>query len=264
MAVKPLLTLPKELQILLDPYLPSRSPSLSHFHLTLTYAQSLDAQISLSPGVQTALSGDETKSMTHYLRSRHDSILVGVGTAEADDPSLNCRWSEDGMTAISWDRHPIPIVLDPNGRWKCSESCNLLRIARNGLGKSPAWVIRESIFPHVDKSKVEALKKVGGTIVVVGENFVWESILKCIKDTLPISSVMVEGGGKVIESLLKVDSQSCVQSAIVTIAPVWLGRGGVSACPERPIEAQNQSVGRLRDLTWIQMGQDVVMAGRCH
>jgi 2,5-diamino-6-(ribosylamino)-4(3H)-pyrimidinone 5'-phosphate reductase len=72
-------------------------PTQQSCTLTLTYAQSLDGQIALSPGTQTALSGQETKAMTHYLRYKHEGILVGVGTAEADDPGLNCRFDATNL-----------------------------------------------------------------------------------------------------------------------------------------------------------------------
>lgn len=59
---------------LIDPYIPK--PTLQQDaallrkpDVTLTFATSLDSQLSLAPGVQTALSGPESKAMTHYLRS---------------------------------------------------------------------------------------------------------------------------------------------------------------------------------------------------
>ena len=91
-------------------------PGLPLPHLTLTYAMSLDCKISLARGAQTALSGSRTRAMTHYLRSRHDAILIGVGTAEADDPSLNCRFSADGVNKLDLEKQPILVILDPNGR----------------------------------------------------------------------------------------------------------------------------------------------------
>jgi 2,5-diamino-6-(ribosylamino)-4(3H)-pyrimidinone 5'-phosphate reductase len=103
MATRDALHYPDASRRFLIPYLPlplpspdtfeplSAKPATPYPHVTLTYAQSLDGAIAAAPGVQTALSGPESKAMTHYLRSQHDGILVGIGTAMADDPSLNCR-----------------------------------------------------------------------------------------------------------------------------------------------------------------------------
>src|SRR5947207_2217592 len=88
------LTFPYNLRSPLNSYLTRQSSSLTPTakpHVTLTYAASLDSSISLSPGTQTHLSGHLSKAMTHYLRSRHSAILIGVGTAAVDDPGLNCR-----------------------------------------------------------------------------------------------------------------------------------------------------------------------------
>lgn len=58
-------------------------------HVTLTYAQSLDGRIAGKDGTQLRLSGDESMLMTHWMRTRHDAILVGIGTALNDNPQLN-------------------------------------------------------------------------------------------------------------------------------------------------------------------------------
>ena len=58
-------------------------------HVTLTYAQSLDGCISGKGGKQLRLSSEESMVMAHWMRSLHDAILVGIGTAVNDDPQLN-------------------------------------------------------------------------------------------------------------------------------------------------------------------------------
>ena len=70
----------------------SQQPPSNRPHVTLTFAQSTDAKIAAIPGKQLILSGDESMQMTHWLRSMHDAILVGIGTALNDDPQLNSRY----------------------------------------------------------------------------------------------------------------------------------------------------------------------------
>jgi 2,5-diamino-6-(ribosylamino)-4(3H)-pyrimidinone 5'-phosphate reductase len=58
-------------------------------HVTLTFAQSLDAKIAGEHSKQLILSGKDSMVMTHWMRTMHDGIMVGVGTAVNDDPQLN-------------------------------------------------------------------------------------------------------------------------------------------------------------------------------
>ena len=143
----------------IDPYITSSSHSSSKPFVTLTFATSLDSSLSLSPGVQTALSGPESKAMTHYLRSKHDAILVGAGTAVADNPSLNCRiegvggYGGEGLAG-----QPRPVVIDPKGRWEFSKESKVMKLAAEGKGKAP-WIVT---VQEVADEKKEILESVGG------------------------------------------------------------------------------------------------------
>ncbi|KAK0735718.1 dihydrofolate reductase-like domain-containing protein [Apiosordaria backusii] len=226
----------------LEPYLPppssipatnpSQNPS-PKIHLTLTYATSLDASLSLSPGTRTMLSGPHSKAMTHYLRTRHDAILVGCTTAIVDNPALNSRLE----TISSLDQQPRPVILDPKGRWDFDEDSQVIRLAAEWKGKGPWVVVGRGLEGEENlKERGELLERVGGR------------------------SVMVEGGGEVINSLLAEPENRWVDSVIVTVAPTWLGKGGVVVSPPRREGQQPQL--RLRDVSWQPHGEDVVLCGR--
>ena len=257
----------------LDAYLPNadasnRSLSTYSFprpFVTLTYACSLDSMISLAPGVQTTLSGPETKSMTHYLRRHHDAILVGVGTAIADDPSLNCRYP--GVNMLS---QPRPVIVDPNARWNISNS-KVVTLAKNERGKIP-WVVHSSQTeaainsPSSDYERVliDGPRTEHGTSMTENPTsslpkLKWISLLRTLKER-GIHSVMIEGGATIINELLS--QPHIVDSVIVTIAPTWLGAGGVQVSPvSRTQQGKQVNAARLANTHWRQFGSDVVLCG---
>jgi 2,5-diamino-6-(ribosylamino)-4(3H)-pyrimidinone 5'-phosphate reductase len=268
------LTFPYTQSALIDPYLSpisstKHTPGSSKPFVTLTYATSLDSSLSLSPGVQTALSGPQSKSMTHYLRSKHDAILIGCGTAIADDPSLNCRiegvggYGGDGLQS-----QPRPVVLDPRGRWNVSGESKVVKLAKEGRGRAP-WVLISEVRDekeHMEKKRV--LEQVGGEILVLACTkkdgiMDWTDVLSLL-GRKGIRSVMIEGGGAVINDLLSPRHLHLIDSIIVTIAPTWLGKGGVTVIPDerRDGDGNKMSVGRLKEVRWVPLGEDVVLCGR--
>lgn len=221
--------------------------------------------ISLAPGVRTSLSGAQTKNMTHYLRAQHQGILIGVGTATADDPSLNCRYPDAGQN------HQIqPLILDPNGRWDVTSS-KAMSLAQQGQGLPP-WVIAASMTASsvVHEDMGYKILLVGDDEVTTNDNIgstasdegriKWRSIFKALR-AKGLESVMVEGGATIIKELLA--EPELVDSVIVTIAPTWLGEGGVGIAPAERIEGGKRvNAARLGDTLWKQFGQDVVLCGR--
>ncbi|KAI1210866.1 dihydrofolate reductase [Annulohypoxylon truncatum] len=269
--------------------------------VTLTYATSLDSALSLGPGIRTALSGPQSKAMTHYLRSRHDAICVGVGTAIADDPGLNSRLasecpaletSPDAATAgvgallglagkstaddtqhTFTRHHPRPIVIDPKLRWDFTSESKVMRLARTGKGKAP-YII--TAVPQPPESKRKLLEDLGGKFVVLSgpksqdsdtdlsnRGFDWHTILAAVRSE-GLRSIMIEGGGEVINSLLSHGNSHLVDSVIITLAPTWLGQGSVFVSPLRKTSPDGKlsAVARLTSTVWMPLGEDVVLCGK--
>ncbi|KAF4126739.1 GRF zinc finger [Geosmithia morbida] len=227
--------------------------------VTLTFATSLDSSLSLAPGVRTRLSGPDSKAMTHYLRSRHSAILVGVSTMLADDPGLNCRI--EGATS-----QPRPVIIDPRLRWTPRPEDKVLQLCRAGQGKAPL-VITAAAHP-APQEKADVLGEHGGKYVHVAAGrddglFDWRDVLATLAAE-GLDSVMVEGGATVINTLLAPRYHDLVDSVIVTVAPTWLGKGGVIVSPDRVHDGRGVPVPavRLCDVRWHPFGEDVVMCGR--
>lgn len=192
----------------LEDYLPKLSDDATSAksnlpHVTLTYAQSLDSKISLHPNTRTNISGPETKAMTHYLRTRHDAILVGVGTANADDPGLNSRYSNDGGLP-KLETQPRPIILDSKMKWQPVSEKKVLELAKQGLWKAPWWIVNHGEAAK-NMDRVKMLKGVGGDVIEVRPRD-WSNILASL-GKLGIRSVMVEGGAEIINGLLEARNQ---------------------------------------------------------
>ncbi|KAK9449175.1 dihydrofolate reductase-like domain-containing protein [Limtongia smithiae] len=301
----PLTALPASTLSFLAPYLPpppssiSSSSSTSVF-VTLTYASSLDSRIAAGQGQRTALSGPESKSMTHYLRAHHAAILVGGTTVRVDDPALNCRYpvavpaphrgflgfggGEDPEATKAAEKanmaaqSPRPVILDPNFGCGLTPSSRVMQVAQNGEGKAP-WILvsakRASAFTDSEQACVATLEAAGAEIIPVPDllgseadaddehdawNASWEAVLTVFRHR-GIPSVMVEGGARVITSMLcaavhdpergLVTSPVC--AVVLTVAPVYLGKDGVEVAPARAVD-------RLMSVRWTQLGRDAVLA----
>lgn len=255
----------------LEPHLPPQHVPNANSTLpftTLTFATSLDSSLALSPGTRTVLSGPQSKAMTHYLRSRHDAILIGVGTAVADNPGLNCRiQGVGGYGAEGLQGQPRPIVIDPTARWDFTKDEKIFQLAREGKGRAP-YIITGCASPAAEKKAV--LEQHGGKFITLdvaktedGEHKIdWSVLLRSLQQE-GLHSVMIEGGGSIINSLLEPAFQSLINSVIVTIAPTWLGQGGVVVSPKRRVDAHGAAIpaSRLTNVKWYPFGEDVVLCG---
>ncbi|KAK0560443.1 hypothetical protein OC844_003753 [Tilletia horrida] len=241
---------------------PLLTPGSSHEglkpHVTLTFAQSLDAKIAGVGGKQLILSGQESMLMTHSLRTLHDGILVGVGTAVNDNPQLNARQLPIPPPV---ERLPRPIVLDTQLR--TPPNCKLLVNYQNGIGRQPLFVCART----ASGIRAAELERAGAELVVASCEFdgllSWRVVLAALARK-GITRLMVEGGATVISGLL---DSPFVDTLIVTVAPKLIGPQGISHNATLPLAGPSATGERgaseaFNLVTSRQFGRDVVFAWR--
>jgi len=95
--------------------------------VTLKLATTLDGRIATVSGESRWITGSEARRHVHALRLAHDAVLVGAGTARADDPDLTVR-------DLGAAHQPVRIVIDTH--LALSPDSRLGRSA----GASPVWL----------------------------------------------------------------------------------------------------------------------------
>lgn len=145
-------------------------------YFTVKYATSLDQYIAHSNGNPHLFSNPISHQLVHRLRAEHHAILVGVNTANADNPSLTTRdWPGNS---------PMRFVLDP----KCRMDKNL-RLLQDEL---PTYIFTREV------TKSEGNKH---WIALGAENYLQNFMGYCAEKA--IQSILIEGGTKTIEALMK-------------------------------------------------------------
>ena len=155
--------------------------------LTLKLATSFDGRIATASGESRWITGPLARRLVHAERLRHDAVMVGAGTARADDPALTVR----GLGAV---RQPVRVVLssgldlDPDGA--------LGRTA----GEAPVWLLHAGA-PEAQHAAWEA--RGARTIAVAGGAGRLDPVaaMRTLGEA-GLTRVLCEGGGALAASLL--------------------------------------------------------------
>jgi diaminohydroxyphosphoribosylaminopyrimidine deaminase/5-amino-6-(5-phosphoribosylamino)uracil reductase len=194
-------------------------------HILLKMAVSADAKVALAGRRPVAISGEAANSRVHLLRAQSDAILIGIGTAKADNPLLTCRLP--GMA----DRSPVRVVLD--ARLELPVDGRLVETAR----ATPVWAIAAPVF---DRRKADILRAHGVEILSTDG----DSIHLDIRNSLNVLSrrgitrVMVEGGPRIAKALL---CDGLVDQIVLLRSPDPIGPDGIDAFEDMPLEAVTES-----------------------
>jgi diaminohydroxyphosphoribosylaminopyrimidine deaminase/5-amino-6-(5-phosphoribosylamino)uracil reductase len=161
-------------------------------YVTLKLAVSADGKIAAAGRKPVQITGEAANARVHLLRAQNDAILIGIGTAMADDPMLTCRLP--GMER----RSPVRVVLDRALR--LPGNSRLIHSAR----ATPLWLIAS------ETAEVAAATKLGAAGAHVfhlpTDDHQPGLDLKAVLHTLSeqgITRLLVEGGAKVASSFLK-------------------------------------------------------------
>lgn len=179
--------------------------------------QSLDGRIALPSGESRWINGDAALDHLHRLRAVVDAVVVGIGTALADDPMLNVRRVPG--------KNPARVVIDPRGR--LPHEARML--AGDGAALAVVTTPGTSTPPALSRIELARCRSGNGFAPadVVGALFArgWRRIL-------------VEGGAQTVSSFV---DAGVIDRLHVLVAPMLLGSGktGLSLAPiDRLTEAR--------------------------
>jgi riboflavin-specific deaminase-like protein len=214
-------------------------PSAEKPYVVVKYAQTLDGRIATSTGDSRWISGEEERRASHGLRAACDAVLVGVGTVLSDDPQLTVRMVPGAS--------PIRVVLD-----------STLRIpddARVLVDDAATMIVTTDASPE---DRRDALQRRGVSVLVVpaGPRGVDPSAALEALRLGGIDSLLVEGGARVITSLL---SRRLADRLVVGIAPRVLG-SGTEAVGDLGVTELAHSLRIERRSVYVA-GDDVLIAG---
>jgi riboflavin-specific deaminase-like protein len=205
--------------------------------VTLHFAQSLDGRIATRTGAARWISGGPATRYAHQLRAEVDAVIVGSGTALADDPLLTVRH----VPGTS----PLRIVLD--GRGRLPETARVLAdgcaptLHVHRPDAAPATPPR----PHVERWALPAGP--GGEGIDLPE-------LLARLARRGVAQILVEGGSGVLTSFLR--GRLC-DRLVIAIAPIVMG-AGVDAVGDLFTERLDQALGFTHESV-TRLGDDVLL-----
>ncbi|MCX7643982.1 MAG: bifunctional diaminohydroxyphosphoribosylaminopyrimidine deaminase/5-amino-6-(5-phosphoribosylamino)uracil reductase RibD [Rhodobacteraceae bacterium] len=157
--------------------------------LTLKLAAGLDGRIATASGESRWITGPEARRMVHAMRARHDAVLVGAGTARADDPALTVR-------GLGVARQPVRVVAAR--RLDLPTDGALARTAR----EVPLWLLHG---PEAEPARRAAWEGLGARLVEVpagADRQLDPAAMLAALGRLGLTRVFCEGGGALAAALL--------------------------------------------------------------
>lgn len=156
--------------------------------VTLKLAATLDGRIATALGESRWLTGPQARRAVHAMRMAHDAVLVGSGTARADDPDLTVR--EMGAT-----RQPVRIVLD---RMLTHSPTSRLGAT---AAQSPVWLMHGPDAPATARSR---WTDAGADLIEVAETGGHLQLLAAFQALAArgLTRILCEGGGLLAAALV--------------------------------------------------------------
>jgi diaminohydroxyphosphoribosylaminopyrimidine deaminase / 5-amino-6-(5-phosphoribosylamino)uracil reductase len=212
-------------------------------------AMTLDGKVATRAGDSQWISGEQSRGLAHEWRAAMDAVVVGIGTALADDPQLTAR--PDGVLADA-ERQPRRVVFDSLARLPISSQLV------SAVEKIPLTVV---VSRAAARSDTDALEAAGAHVLLAtGENE--PARVRSALDQLGaegVTSILLEGGPHLAGAFLDAGE---IDETRLFLAPLLLG-GRTARDPlegegvERIAEAQ-----RALSFECEQVGEDLLISAR--
>jgi diaminohydroxyphosphoribosylaminopyrimidine deaminase/5-amino-6-(5-phosphoribosylamino)uracil reductase len=215
--------------------------------VVLKMASSLDGKTAAADGTSRWITGEAARADVHRLRAWSDAIVVGAGTALADDPALTVRGPLEGSA-----RPPVRVVVDAAG------------VVPAGLrlfdGSAPTLV---ATTDRASDARVREWSATGADVAVLDRDAAGTVDLRSLVDELgkrDVQGVLIEGGATLAWSAVR---DGIVDRVVAYVAPLLVGGGGPTMLGGEgfaPIGAAQ----RLAPLNIERIGDDLKVVADVH
>lgn len=172
------------------------------------WAQTADGRIATRNGNSKWISGESSRQIVHRLRARVDAVMVGIGTAIADDPRLTAR-------NVPVRRIARRVVVDPQGRLPLSSRLMQVETAPVTVAMAPG---RADTRSRLETKGVDVLELPSPP----GEpsRLSLRPLLAHLADHHATTNLLVEGGSSLLGSMI---ADNLVDQLLVFIGPHLVG-----------------------------------------
>ncbi len=222
--------------------------------VVLKLAVTLDGRVATGSGDSRWVTGPVARALVHHWRAESDAVMVGAGTAMADDPLLTARDLPEGHQAV---RQPLRVVLDRAGALPAS-----LNLFSRADAPTVAFVCEGSRPEYAD-----ALAGSGGQVIAIPTRDGHLDVVAVLETlgggiTLPdglrrVQTVLVEAGPGLATALLQAD---LVDRLYAFVAPRLVGADGLPAVGPMHIDSMSDAPAPAES-TWEIVGSDALMRG---
>ncbi|MGE0045516.1 MAG: RibD family protein [Hyphomonadaceae bacterium] len=209
--------------------------------IILKFATSLDGRIATASGESKWITGEKARAKVHKMRAEADGVLIGSGTALADDPELTARLSPPSK------KQPVRVVLDTDLR--LPSTSKLARTADQGVvviyaakGLEPMTVAR---MTATGANVVHVPRAVAGVDL--------DAVFEDLKANWGVNALLIEGGGSLASSLIKRGFADRIEWFR---APMLLGEEGRAAVGPLMLKALGDAP-RYKRVSARQLGDDL-------
>jgi diaminohydroxyphosphoribosylaminopyrimidine deaminase/5-amino-6-(5-phosphoribosylamino)uracil reductase len=208
-------------------------------HVTLKLALSADRKVGAAGRRPVVITGEAVRARVHRMRAMNDAILIGIGTALADDPQLTCRLP--GLEKQS----PVRVVLDTQLRLPPGGALATSATA------TPVWVVTAA---EASTDAAAVLRAQGVEVLhapAQAGRLDLATVLRLLAER-GITRLMVEGGPTAAASFVAAD---LVDEAVLFHSAKVLGHDGIDALEGLPLDALTT---KLTSLGREPVGEDSV------
>jgi diaminohydroxyphosphoribosylaminopyrimidine deaminase/5-amino-6-(5-phosphoribosylamino)uracil reductase len=212
-------------------------------------AMTLDGKVATRAGDSQWISGEESRLLAHTWRASVDAVVVGIGTALADDPQLTAR--PDGIPA-ELPRQPRRVVFDSLAR---------LPISSQLVAAAEQVPLTVCVSRAAARADTDALEAAGAQVLVAtGQNE--PARVRSALDQLGtsgIAAVLLEGGPHLAGAFLDAGE---IDEIRLFLAPILLG--GRTARDPLEGEGVERISEALRALSFDcdRVGDDLLVSAR--